>query len=493
MTKSRDSIWGKTMQKAARHLSALLGRVLFIGLSVQGILGLLWMFCNFTSFQEYGDSFFLEKVSESLICDDYTGILYPLLIRVARGIASAVPVPYYCLLYLLQLAVGYVAALYFFRSLLALHGVGSGAALSSGTRDHLRIHWGALILVTFPMAMQCHLAVLPCSLTESLLLLQLGVFLRGTGERGEGSDGAAKIPARRSALLGMLWLLETLLMPEYLWIGLIPVLMYGISEFLRSGGEDLSKRLGIVLVVAAFLGVTPLALEMTVQPGVYGRMENTFEGTLMRRICGGYLQEYYGKWPQELKDHISQEDIVECTSGSEGIDRVLGREIESVYDTLTVKRLYREMVQLGWSYDRSNILSDVILDVLGYGFSPVLSRVYLRMAYYDSYARGNYDVMRRQTPRLTYYAMSYEGYWFVAGLGLTAVWLLVSRIAYPQKGKRKKGILTGFVIVGTGLWICLWYTAQGQGRMDHKYSMAVTVLWFAWMCCGAVKEIGRVE
>lgn len=484
------------MRKAARHLSAVLGRVLFIGLSVQGVLGLLWMFCNFTSFQEYGESFFLEKVSESLVCDDYTGILYPLLIRAARGIASAVPVPYYCLLYLLQLSVGYVAALFFFKNLLSCEKKTSENASPAGQRGSLWIHWSAWILVTFPVAMQCHLAVLPCSLTGSLLLLQFGIFLRDSGERGEGGDAAVGMPARRSALLGALWFLETLLMPEYLWIGLIPVLTYTVREILRFSKRDLSKRLGVVLVAAVFLGVTPLVLELTTKPGGYGRMENTFEGILLRRICGGYLQEYYGNWPQELKDRISQEYLAECMSGSEGIDRVFGREIESVLEGHTVKRLYREMIRQGWLNNGSKTVENMVADVLGYGFAPTLGRVYLRMGYYDSYARGNYDVMRRQTPRLTYCMVGYGCYWFAAGLGLTAVWLLASRIAYPvypQKGKQKKGILAGVVCVGTGLWICLWYTVQGHGRMDQKYSMAVTALWFAWMCCGAVKEIGRVE
>ena len=133
------------------------------------------------------------------------------------------------------------------------------------------------------------------------------------------------------------------------------------------------------------------------------------------------------------------------------------------------------------------------MDALGYGFAPTLDRLYLRMGYYESYARGNYDVMRRQTPRLTYYAVSYGCYWFAAGLGLTAMWLLAARIAYPRKEKHKKGIPAGAVCVEMGLWICLCYTVQGQGRMDSKYSMAVTALWFAWMCSSAVKEIGRDE
>lgn len=489
----------------------MIGRVLFIGLSVQAVLGLLWVLCNFAFFQEYEDSLFLEKVSESLVCDDYTGILYPLLIRAARGIASVVPVPYYCLLYLLQLGLGYASAFFFLKTILAR----SSEKKKGGKKERLLTAWGALILVTIPAAVQCHLAVLPCSLTGSLLLLQLGILLRenkinekewtaaGTAcetvaaqetaaVQTAGEESGAR-PARTEALLGIFWLLETLLMPEYLWIGVIPVLAYGISEIVKSGRGELSKRLGIAMVAAAFLGLAPLSLELTTQPGAYGRMENTFEGALMRRICGGHFQDYYGEWPQEVLSRITQEDLAECIDESEGIDRVLGREIEGVMEEDAVKRLYREMVRTGWIYTRPSVCRDVVLDFFGYGLSPVFGRVYLRMTYFDSYARGNYDVMRSRTPRLTYYAVIFECFWFALGLALTAVLQLVSRAAYPRNGKRNKGIRAGIVCGGMGLWITLCYTMQGYGRMDQKRSMIVTIFWFAWMCCGAIKEIGRAE
>ncbi len=484
MKKSGNSIWGEGMRKAARHLSAVIGRVLFIGLTVQAVLGLLWIFCNIGSFQEYGDSLFLVNVSESLVCDDYTGILYPLLIHAARGVAAVVPVPYYCLLSLLQLGAGYASACFFLNCILSL-GENSGSVSRS-----LLTHWGALVLVTVPVAMQCHLAVLPCSLTGSLLLLQLGVFLRGAWGRKTDGGASVRTSAKAEAELGILWLAETLLMPEYLWIGVIPVILYGVLSILKSDRENLRKNLGIVLLAAVFLGLTPLTAELTAQPGAYGRMENTFEGALLRRFCGGTLHVYYGSWPWELKSRISQEDLTACMSGSEEIDLIMGRKIESALDRRTVRRLYLEMVDLGWEYERDKIVSDIALDLLGYGFAPILSRVYLRTFYYDSYARGNYDVMRRQTPFLTSLAVRYGSCFFVLGLVLTAVLEFFCRLGSRGKERRGKGIVPGLVCAGLGVWICLWYTMQGQGRMDCKNSMAVTVLWFAWMCFRAIREIG---
>ena len=80
-------------------------KLLLLGFGAQILLGLLWALSHLGSFQEFRDSYFLLQVSKTLICDEYTGILYPLLIRIFQGIARVIPIPYFCLLYFQQLAV----------------------------------------------------------------------------------------------------------------------------------------------------------------------------------------------------------------------------------------------------------------------------------------------------------------------------------------------------------------------------------------------------
>ena len=84
-------------------VSAVMGRILMIGFGVQILLGMVWMFCHIGYYQEFPDSAFLERVAGSLVCDEYTGILYPLLILLCQGITRVVPIPYFCALYALQL------------------------------------------------------------------------------------------------------------------------------------------------------------------------------------------------------------------------------------------------------------------------------------------------------------------------------------------------------------------------------------------------------
>ena len=74
------------MQKAVGRISALLSRIIFIGMSIQIVLGIVWMCGNFLYFQDFGESAFYVSVSKNFFCDEYTGILYPVDLLLARGI-----------------------------------------------------------------------------------------------------------------------------------------------------------------------------------------------------------------------------------------------------------------------------------------------------------------------------------------------------------------------------------------------------------------------
>ena len=74
------------MQRAVRHISAILGRVIFIGFSIQIVFGMTWMCLNFSKLPQFGESLFYVEISKNFICDEYTGILYPVFLLLARGI-----------------------------------------------------------------------------------------------------------------------------------------------------------------------------------------------------------------------------------------------------------------------------------------------------------------------------------------------------------------------------------------------------------------------
>ena len=171
--------WEEDMKKAAGYLITLLKSMLFIGFSIQIIFGLVWMCFNFTHVQEFG-------VPE--------GILYPLLLRIFGSVPQ--------ILYLLQLCLAWFCTRELIKPIVRLRTIWQ--------------NWYVLVLLTLPFSMQCHLALLPYSFVCSLLFLEVS-FCRNAmaAEQGiscmELTKGAA------------CWLILALLLPEYKWLGGIPL------------------------------------------------------------------------------------------------------------------------------------------------------------------------------------------------------------------------------------------------------------------------------
>ena len=168
------------MQKAAGYVCVILKGILFIGISIQTILGIVWMCCNFANIPSFGDSLFYFQVSETLKCDEYTGILYPLILRLTGAHQSIV--------YLLQLAAACGAADRFLRSF---------GRMKKGWRI-----WGCLGLLTMPVVMQCHMALLPCSFVSSLMLLAL-TWLIGEAFPETSGDGLFVLACGSAAFTGI--------------------------------------------------------------------------------------------------------------------------------------------------------------------------------------------------------------------------------------------------------------------------------------------------
>ena len=82
------------MQKIGRASAQVAGRFLFLGVSVQILLGICWGVRSFGIFPEFGDSYTWLKASETLVCDDYMGIGYPLFLMLVKGIESISSIPY---------------------------------------------------------------------------------------------------------------------------------------------------------------------------------------------------------------------------------------------------------------------------------------------------------------------------------------------------------------------------------------------------------------
>jgi len=357
--------------------------ILLIGFTIQIFLGLAWMCCNVFQVQDFG------KI-------DTAGAGY----RALFGLLGEQPT----LMYLLQLALAYFAADLFLSRFVKIE------------KKWFTV-WCSLALLTFPFALQCHLALLPYSFMGSLALLVFFFLCKASvGERPLCSLGLA--------------------------------VLCGVLAFVLSGAADVDRK------------------------NMPGR---SLEAAMAGRIAWPTLWVDYERWPEEVQELT--EDVVWEAAFRPGNLKLLQAAIENRATEEEAKEAYRQIAKIGWDYHAYMVVRQIGWDVLGYGVTPIVFRLQLQGEAYDSCTGRNYEAMRGNAPVLTRCYVEYSCWWFGCGLGLTllllVVWWAAGRVGW--RWIRPAAVC----ILAAGLWIA-FLTMRGAGLMDYKYTIAVNQLWLLW-------------
>ncbi len=434
--------------------------ILFIGFSVQIVLGICWMVMNFPYVQMFGESALYVEISKNLICDEYEGILYPVVILLARGIEEIFPIPYYCILYLLQLGVAFWAGYQFLQCV--------------GIKKKMLLIWGGMALVTFPMVLQCHLAVLPDSLVASFVLLELVYSLRVVLNRQQlCAVGFVKVLS--------FWLLTALLQPEYLYLGAVPVMILFVYGIIKAWKKQKKVMLYNGILLMAFVGMIVGMWSLTQIDGYYGRAHQSFSAMMASRCIWPYVNQDYEFWPEEVKAQISWSEAKQIDYYADNTERILGRILEEALGMERTEELLGVIAKQAWQAHRNAIVHDAAWDVVGYTFSPLVVQRQLTGKAYDSYSGRNYDIMRMNTPQLAEYFLNYSCWWFAVGLGVAVLAQLAVLIREKRSFWNVEKVIVFIGWILTVLGMVLYYTMRGAGRMDYKKGIAITLLWIVWM------------
>lgn len=427
------------MKKAAGHLTVILKGILLTGFGIQIILGLIWMCFNFPHLQEFSQP---------------SGILY----RGLTGLAGE----RYGILYALQLGLGFWAG---YRLLGSLGAAGRARRLG-----------GSLALLTFPMAMQCHLAVSPYSLVSSLLLLELSGTL--TAVRKE------ERAVRELALAGVCWLLLALLLPEYFILGAAPIvlaLLFGLPA-LRKRPVGLWRGL---LLFAAFggviVGIQTLAGEEDYLPD-----RESVAFSLCSRMTWPTAFPDFPDWPEEVQEVVGDTTAWEVSRYPDNMQTILRPIMKENFDDAQAAEYYLEMAAFSLKRHTPMVIRQTGGDFVSYLVTPLILPMQLRGETYASYSGRNYEYMFLHTPVLTKYYVNYGCWWFAVMLGITAVLTLIRGLAdFP--GLSRKGAACVLLCLLWAVLTAALYTMRGAGIMDYKCTVAVNLLWLVW----AVLTLGK--
>lgn len=421
------------MKKVFRETAVILKGMLFIGFSVQVVFGLLWIGFQFPHLREYGQT-------DSGICT-----------VIQDAVKGAYPP-----VYLAQLLLAAFAGHCFLKCICPGGGI--------------RQIWRILVLLTFPMAAQCHMSVSPYSAAGSLFLLEIAGFWKVCMGREKNS----LFPL---AGMGGCWLLLTLLLPEYLLLGAVPFFPAGLICMVRALKQHSIGKAGrSVLVLLAVSGILQGSCRLL--PG----WENPFGReavalSVLSRVSWESMQSDSIFLPDEVRNDFGTE-LTSASYYADNIRKVLQPALAQRYDEEERIRIYGMLTKASWALRAPDVLRRTAQDILGYAVTPLLLPMQLEGRGYPSYSGRNYEMMLYETPRLTHVYVTYSCGWFclmpVLAL-LTFVTEKFSGVRYFGKGEPAALL----VCAGIFGFAAVLYALRGAGVMDYKCTVAGNLFWQA--------------
>ncbi len=430
--------------------------LLVIGMTVQILLGIVWILCNFPSKWTYPETEYYISVADSWILDEYTGILYPVLIKVSQVLMGF-------------LGLSFEIFIYFVQTIAAFGSYSVFVMLCQRKKDHRRLLYagfGGLYLLTVPLCVQWHLSILPNSLLSSLFLLLLGLCIRAVRNK--------EYCNRKFVLqVCILWAAMTLLQPDYWWFGLIPVLYIAIS-FLRQK----AFRMLICLVMAAVISsVASVGINTLVQtPGSSGKIQKSLGASMVSRIVWPNFHTNYFFWPDEIKEIMTQIEGLYISEHADMVQISFGPMVEDAYGKEKANEFYWQM-----AIDCFTIRTKEVLTAIGDDFAAYLFTPWQVKAQFDgsglSYSGWNYDKMKTETPGLTRWYVDYGLISFRIGIILVAcleVGECIKRRRIKASGCREGCCLLLLCVLSQ----VVWHTMAGGGMMDYRNVPVVVLLWY---------------
>ena len=451
---------GRYIQCAGKHIQGILRAVLICGMSVQIVLGLVWLLGNMGGLQSFQESMALLEGKE-FDAGYYSGILY-------RGLATALS-SHLWILYGIQLAAAYGAAYELMACFVARE------------KQVLRL-FCALALTTVPQALQCHLAVLPWSLGTSLLVGETMLWRKvwqGTLDRQEEKLSEQ---AKRLLITGMLsgWLLLLLILPAYAWF-VLPLLF---AALWRAVKKERMGRLacGLAVLILCLCNVT---VSCGWNPADWNRR---LAASALSRTGWPYFQDSYEIFPYQLHEDIGLVTSREVSAYADGVERVLIPKLEEQYGAEETTAALWELAGVCLRDNLRVDVKNIIWDMAAYHATPPILAMQLKGRAYDACSGINYEQMKTMTPLLTRYYVTYGGRWWWIMLALAAAIRLCDLLLC---GGSRRGNCTWRmflqywlpVLVGME-WLILSQVVSGSGIMDYKKVLLVTMLWYVMALCG---------
>lgn len=370
-------------------------------------MGLLWVLFQFPHLQNFRSTYELLEVSGTLVSDEYTGILYPLFLKLFRLIEEGCKIPFYIPVYLLQMFCAGMSAWLLFGTLFE-------------EKNRLRQGLSAAYLVSFPLLLQFHMAVRPESLAFSGLLLLTAAIIK--------ENRNSRVVVLNRVRLGITIIIPVLLIPDMLFAETAMLLFSGIFWMIKRK-KNKSFALAALLSLLAAFGLHAL----TSSPGSGGKIQKSFWAAMFQRTVTEYFSRSYAVWDPDVRSVFTIEEAMECAKRSDNMMYVVGPALEEAWGSQRADELYRQM-----ALDCTRIRTrSIVFRIRDDAFDSVLmpfSVLWQNQRGRLSQTGWNYDRFREQSPGLSPFYFRFG----VLALMLLTLLALIQRLL--AKKRWEKGI-----------------------------------------------------
>ena len=419
----------------------------FCAVVLQIVLGAIYIGSNFSVVPQFRDTSIYLEMAEEFIPDEYTGLLYPGLVKLCSSLGM---IPYQIPIYLIQLSLGVFCVYHF---------------VSTWTDRKVVAIICALWVNTIPFVAQAHVTVLPHSLALSFLLLMFLQVLKGMVRH-------KPLSFTDWGLLMCSFSIIVQLTEEYLWAGALLVLWACILQFYAVSHKVLLCF--VSLLISAGILVSNLAvLSSTQHPGYYGRIQNTASSVFFQRVGVVALEgKYFPHLPIEVQQCFQESELKGIRLYPYKVQTEFGPTLEARYGKEEANVLYRQLGNLGLEFATKDNLIAIGKDTLAYAL-PLANYIAWQSGHNGGATVWNYQQFIQQAPAFSVMYAKVCHFLWLLGFSVSVVMCILRVYRTRKMYWRLWGPVVVYVLV-----YALLFALRGMDVYDYKLSLLPMVLGY---------------
>lgn len=436
------------MKKVMKVLAPVIRGFVLCAVALQIILGVVYIGENFMAVPQFRDTTIYLEMAKHFVADEYTGILYPLLVKLCYSISF---LPYQVPIYVLQIAAGLYCIYYFVNTWTERKGLSLACAL-----------W----INTIPFVAQAHVTVLPHSLAMSCMVLMFLQVLKG-------SVFGRPLRIMEWAELLCSYTILAQLTRGYIWVGTLFVIWAACLQLYMPAKKFLWFL--ISMLVCTGMLVSNLAIyNATEHAGYYGKIQNSLSSVFFQRTGVITLTgKYMIYMPEEIAECFTDAELNDFNRYPYKIETEFGPVLEETYGREHAGKLYRKLGILGLTTATKDNVIAMGKDAVSY---------LLPLAGYDSWQDGelegatswNYQQFLGEAPaHASAYAKICHLLW---SLGFWTSLAVFVALAVYHRNFRLRTWLPAVICL---LCFAGILTLNGTGAYDYKMALFPMILSYA--------------